>query len=120
MFDAALAELLDAIDGCLMAALLGYDGVDLARAVTPDVKGQTDHLVVETAALMNRMRRVAANLRMGAVRELSIEAEELLVLLRPIDDRYVLAVALKPDGNLGMARYQLAAKTPDLRRALAG
>ena len=48
------------------------------------------------------------------------EAEELLVLLRPIDDRYVLAVALKPDGNLGMARYQLAAKAPDLRRALAG
>jgi predicted regulator of Ras-like GTPase activity (Roadblock/LC7/MglB family) len=43
----------------------------------------------------------------------------MLLVLRPVDDRYLLAVALKPDGNLGMARYQLAAKAPELRRALA-
>ena len=119
MFDRPLADLLEAVDGSLMSALLGYDGIDLARAVKPNVKGQTDHLVVETAALMNRMRQVAAHLRMGAVKELSIEAEEMLLVLRPVDDRYLLAVALKPDGNLGMARYQLAAKAPELRRALA-
>ena len=35
--------------------------IDLARAVTPSVKGQTDHLVVETAALMNRMRHDATS-----------------------------------------------------------
>ncbi len=119
MFAQALNELLENIDGCLMATLLGYDGVDLARAVAPSIKGQTDHLVVETAAMMNRMRRVSSNLRMGAVRELSIEAEELLIVLRPVNDHYVLAVALEPEGNLGMARYQLAAKSPDFRRALA-
>ena len=118
MFERPLADLLEAIDGSLMSALLGYDGIDLARAVKPSVRGQTDHLVVETAALMNRMRQVAEQLRMGAVKELSIEAEELLLVLRPVDDRYVLAVVLKPDGNLGMARYQLAAKAPELRRAL--
>jgi len=119
MFEETLAELLEAIDGSLMTTLLGYDGIDLGRAVTPTVKGQTDHLVVETAALMNRMRQVSAQLRMGAVKELSVEAEELLLVLRPVDDRLALAVALKPDGNLGMARYQLAAKAPELRRALA-
>ena len=102
-----------------MATLLGYDGIDLARAVTPSVKGQTDHLVVETAALMNRMRQVTTSLRMGAVRELSVDAEELLLVLRPVNEHYVLAVALQPDGNLGMARYQLAAKSPEFRRALA-
>tara|TARA_Y100001978_G_C23463819_1_gene323642 strand:+ start:77 stop:439 length:363 start_codon:yes stop_codon:yes gene_type:complete len=119
MFETTLAELLEAIDGCVMSTLLGYDGIDLGRAVAPQIKGQTDHLIVETAALMNRMRQVADQLRMGAVKELSIEAEELLLVLRPVDDRFVLAVALKPDGNLGMARFQLAAKVPDLRRHLA-
>ena len=119
MFERTLADLLETVDGSLMSALLGYDGIDLARAVKPSVRGQTDHLVVETAALMNRLRQVAEHLRMGAVKELSIEAEELLLLLRPIDERYLLAIALKPDGNLGMARYQLAAKAPELRRALA-
>jgi predicted regulator of Ras-like GTPase activity (Roadblock/LC7/MglB family) len=119
VFLATLNEILESIDGCLMVTILGYDGIDLARAVAPSVVGQTDHLVVETAALMKRMSRVAKQLQMGAVKELSLEAEELLLVLRPIDETYVLAVALKPDGNLGMARYQLAAKVPDLRRSLA-
>ena len=119
MFESTLAELLETIDGCVMSTLLGYDGIDLGRATAPQIKGQTDHLVVETAALMNRMRQVSSQLRMGAVKELSIEAEELILVLRPVDEHFVLAVALKPEGNLGMARYQLAAKVPDLRRALA-
>jgi len=120
MFGTALNELMETIDGCLLACILGYDGVDLARAEAPTLRGQTDHLVVETAALMKRMRAVASRLEMGGVQELSMEADELILVLRPLDESYVLAVALRPDGNLGMARYQLAARAPELRRALVG
>ncbi|MEE2835563.1 MAG: roadblock/LC7 domain-containing protein [Myxococcota bacterium] len=119
MFEQTLAELVDAVDGALMSTVIGYDGIDLGRAMTPKVKGQTDSLVVETAALMNRMRQVAEQLRMGAVKELALEAEALTLVLRPVDERFVLALALEPEGNLGMARYQLAVKAPELRRALA-
>jgi predicted regulator of Ras-like GTPase activity (Roadblock/LC7/MglB family) len=118
LFDTTLNDLLEAIDGAFLATVLGYDGIDLGRSVKPSARGQTDHLVVETTALMKRMRKVAAELRMGSVQELSLQAEELILVLRPISDDYVLAVALTPDGNLGMARYQLAAQTPGLRRIL--
>jgi len=118
VFKEHLGEILERVDGARMAALIGFDGLPLCVLHGADDDEASVLLAVEFAALMTRAQHVARGASMGSIEELSVEAEALHTVLRPVSNEYFLAVGLTPGGNLGLARYMLSAKAPEIARAL--
>lgn len=114
MFEPQLQEFLDRVDGARLAALMGRDGLPLAWLARSDLAPESEELLAEYSAIMRRIQTAASHLELGPLGEVSIEAGNLLTLLRPLDSSYYLAMVLEPEGNLGLARYLLKAKAPEL------
>ena len=119
MFEPQLQEFLDRVDGARLAALMGRDGLPLAWLARSDLAPESEELLAEYSAIMRRIHTAAQHLELGPLGEVSIEAGSLLTLLRPLDRNYYLVMVLEPEGNLGLARYLLKAKAPELLAELA-
>jgi predicted regulator of Ras-like GTPase activity (Roadblock/LC7/MglB family) len=50
----------------------------------------------------------------GDTREVSIKSDRVTTLIRVLNDSYFVALTLRPDGNLGKARYLLRVLAPKL------
>jgi predicted regulator of Ras-like GTPase activity (Roadblock/LC7/MglB family) len=50
----------------------------------------------------------------GETREISIRNEKMITLIRVLNPTYFMAVTLRPEGNLGKARYLLRVAAPAL------
>jgi predicted regulator of Ras-like GTPase activity (Roadblock/LC7/MglB family) len=118
VFKEHLSEIIERVDGARMAALIGLDGLPLCVVHGAQENEASVLMAVEFAALMTRAQAVARGASMGSIEELSVEAEALHTVLRPVGSDYFLAVGLNPGGNLGLARYMLSAKAPEIARAM--
>lgn len=114
MLEDRLKELLDRVDGARLAAVMSCDGLPLAWLARSDLAPESEELLAEFSAIMTRVQRATAQLELGTLGEISIEAGKLLTLLRPMDHQHYLAMVLEPEGNFGLARYLLKAKSPEL------
>ena len=61
----------------------------------------------EASVLIKSIQRASEMLEAGATREVSIQSERMVTLIRVLNDSYFIAVTLRPEGNLGKARYLL-------------
>jgi len=113
-----LEEVVSRVDGAVACTLMGVDGIEvdahLAEAGGPDVR----NLLVEYSSLFRLAREAAEAHRAGDLRELTIQTGEVLTVARLVTPEYFLAVALRPDGNFGKARYVLRITAPKLEAEL--
>ena len=97
-----LQQVVQNVDGAVACALMGVDGieVDSHHLDLPGLDVRT--LLVEYSSLFRAAHQAAAAQEAGAVTELSVQSERLLV------------VALQPDGNFGKARFMMRVTAPKL------
>jgi predicted regulator of Ras-like GTPase activity (Roadblock/LC7/MglB family) len=125
MFRDSLQRMVDRLSGGVAGILIGFDGISVESytkdskdskngAESPDI--QT--VGMELAHTVLQMRKATANLEVGQLRELTLKADNLVVLVYLLNEEYFVACALKPEANFGKARYLMKLLAPQIQAEL--
>lgn len=122
MFAEHLKKLVDHVGGGIGAVVMGLDGIDVETYIRDTGGFDLNILGMEFSHILGLVKKAASSLestvRMGAVEELVIKAEQLTVVIRMLGDEYFLAVALMPTGNFGKCRFLLRLTAPKIMTEL--
>ena len=114
-----LQEVVRAVDGAVACSLMGVDGIEVDTHLTDGAGGiDVRTLLIEYSSLFRLAREAAETHQAGDLKELSIQTGGVLTVARLVTPEYFLAVALKPEGNFGKARYLLRVTAPKLEAEL--
>ena len=115
-----LLHLCEALDGALAASVMGFDGVpiDTYEHVPPEGEMEVPSLFVEYSTLLEQVQRSAQMFEAGRLEELAIRSQNLTALIRPLNDEYFLALALRHAGNSAKGRYLMRMHAPKLTEFL--
>lgn len=114
-----LQSVVNQVDGAWACSIMGFDGIAVE---THQVEG-SDELELQSALIefsntLTQLKTAAEGLKTGAVAEVCINTEKVSAILRLISPEYFIALALKPEGNFGKARYVLRIAAPKVRAEL--
>jgi predicted regulator of Ras-like GTPase activity (Roadblock/LC7/MglB family) len=119
MFRESLQRMVDRLAGGVAGILMGFDGISV-ESYTKDGEESLDIQIVgmELAHAVVQMRKATGNLDVGHLRELTLKADNLVVLVYLLNDEYFVACALKPEANFGKARYLMRILAPQIQAEL--
>jgi predicted regulator of Ras-like GTPase activity (Roadblock/LC7/MglB family) len=108
-----LAGLRERINGALAVSLIGLDGI----AVETVGKGMVplDAMGAEFGGFVKSIRHTNTELDTGDVLQFSVVTEKYITFLSEVTSEYYILLVLRPDGNYGRARFELA-KAKELLR----
>ncbi len=115
-----LESIVDALaGGAFAASIMGMDGlpVDAIERDSGDV--DVSALLVEFSSLLIQVQKSAQMFAAGDLEELAIRSEHLTTIIRPINEEYLLCLALHPEANFGKGRYLLRVHAPKLATFLS-
>jgi len=122
MFSEHLKSIMDGVEGAIACSVMGFDGIAVETLPNdmPESAVQLDLQAawIEFANLMSQAKVTAETLKTGKVTELSINSENVITLLRMVNQDYFLVVGLLPSGNYGKARYVLRITAPKVAKEL--
>ncbi len=119
-FEAVLKDVVEGADGAVAAILMDADGLAVGHFDARAGGGMDIEAVgVEYGAILKEVRRACEMLEAGEARELTVRAERMVTVVRQVGDGFAVAVTLRPEGNVGKARFLLRVRAPDLAEALA-
>ena len=124
-FEAILQSIVDDCGGGRSAALMGLDGIAIAEARASagsdredPLEGDVTSAGVEFGRILGEMRKASDTLGAGKVREAVLSLDRATIVFHSVDEDLILVVALRPDGNLGKARYLIRRALVDIRAEL--
>ncbi len=119
MFRESLQRTVDRLAGGVAGILMGFDGISVESYTKDGEEGLDIQTVgMELAHAVGQMRRAADNLDVGSLRELTLKADNLVVLIYLLNDEYFVACALKPEASFGKARYLMRLLAPQIQAEL--
>lgn len=108
MFKEALQTIVENTDGSLGALIMGADGLSVERFFTDEGSAANlDVAAAEFTSLVRNAMRSGNDLALGELREMVVALGTVTFLMRLFNRDYFVVLAMKPDGNLGRARYEL-------------
>jgi len=124
-FETILQSIVDECGGGCGAALMGFDGVAIA-SVGPSagpladdpLRGDVTNAGIEFGRVLGEMTKASDSLGTGSVQESILSLARATLIFHTVDDELVLVLALRPDGNLGKARYLIRRNLPEIRADL--
>ncbi|MBX7194324.1 MAG: hypothetical protein K1X94_19875 [Sandaracinaceae bacterium] len=120
MFREVLSDVVDRTEGGLAALVMGMDGIAVDSYVRQDQSLEVENVGMEFSVILKDIRKATELVDAGTAREVTIQGEKLTTVIRLINDDYFVAVALRPDGNYGKARYLLRTGASKLATELGG
>lgn len=120
MFREVLAEVVDRTEGGIAALVMGMDGIAVEQYRKDDVPFEVETMGMEYSVVLRDIRKASELVDGGEAREVTIQGEKLTTVIRLINNEYFVAVALRPDGNFGKARYLLRTGASKLASELGG
>lgn len=119
MFQALLKEVVEQTEGGLATLVMDFEGIMLDSYAKPDASMDINVVGAEFSVIIKQIQRAAEMLEAGETAEVAVCSEKLTTIIRVVNDTYFLAFSLKPDGNIGKARYMLRTRVPLLRKELS-
>ena len=116
MFKEVLQGIRDHVDGALAASLIGLDGIAIES-----LKGEGVPLEVmgaEFGGFVKNIRLSNTELNTGDVLQFSVVTEKYVAFLSAVTTDYFVLLVMRPDGNYGRARFELARAKQQLRNEL--
>lgn len=108
MFKETLQAIVERVDGSLGALVMGVDGLSVEKVFTEQAaESNLDVAAAELTSLIRSAARSGSDLSLGKLREIVISHESVTFVIRFFSQEYFTVLVLKPDGNLGRARYEL-------------
>jgi predicted regulator of Ras-like GTPase activity (Roadblock/LC7/MglB family) len=117
MFKEVLQDIRDRVEGALAVSLIGLDGIAIDSikddAVALDVMG------AEFGGFIKSVRLSNTDLDTGDVLQFALVTEKYITFLSAVTPEYYILLVLRPDGNYGRARFELAKAKHLLRDELS-
>ncbi|MFO0687618.1 MAG: hypothetical protein U0900_02820 [Myxococcota bacterium] len=124
-FESMLQTVVDECGGGLAAALMGLDGISIAQVTARTGRDRDDPLGgdataagIEFGRILGDIAKASDTLGAGSFVESVISLARVQLVFHAVDEELVLVLALRPDGNLGKARYLIRRHLPAIRAAL--
>lgn len=118
MFQEVLKEVVDHTDGGVASLLMGFDGIAVDQYVREGEGFDVATVGMEYSVILKSIRNAAEMLEAGDAREVAIQAERITTVIRLINAEYFVAMAVRPSGNVGKARFLLRTRSPKLLASL--
>ena len=118
MFKEAIRDVVEGTDGGIAGILMDFEGI----AVDSYVKGDSldiNAVGAEFSVILKSIQRATESLEAGGAREIAIQSDKVMTLIRILNDEYFLALTLSPDGNFGKGRYLMRTAAPKLIEQLS-
>lgn len=119
MFKSILREVVENTDGALASILMGFDGITVDSYTGDQSKIDMETIGSEYSQVLTQIRQAAQMLDMGTASEVAVQAENLITVMRLINEEYFVALAIEPSGNVGKARFLLRMQAGKLLENLA-
>ncbi|MFO0616079.1 MAG: hypothetical protein U0414_26025 [Polyangiaceae bacterium] len=122
MFQTLLKEVVDSVDGGLATLVMDFEGITVDSYSRPPSGGaefDINTVGAEFSVVIKSIQRAAEMLEAGETSEVTIHAGKVVTLIRVVSDQYFVAFTMRPDSNLGKARYVLRTRTPAIAKELA-
>ena len=116
MFRSVLQDIVTRVDGGLAVSLIGLDGIAVESIKKDGVP--LDVMGAEFGGFVKSIRLSNTELNTGEVLQFSIVTEKYVAFLSAVTSEYFVLLVMKPDGNYGRARFELARAKPLLRNEL--
>lgn len=115
MFKDALATIKSRVEGAIAISLIGLDGIAIES-----IKDDGVPLDVFGAEFGGFIKSIRPNteLSTGEVLQFSLVTEKYITFLSAVTAEYFILLVMKPDGNYGRARFELARAKNGLRDEL--
>lgn len=107
MFREVLTDVVERTEGGIAALVMGMDGIAVESYRREDASFEVETIGMEYSVILRDIRKASELVEAGEAREVTIQSEKLTTVIRLINDEYFVAVAIRPDGNYGKARYLL-------------
>lgn len=105
MFREVLTGIKDRVEGALAVSLIGLDGI--AVETINDHRVPLDVFGAEFGGFVKSVRP-NAELNTGEVLQFALVTEKYITFLSAVTTEYFVLLVMRPDGNYGRARFELA------------
>ncbi len=82
------------------------DGITVEK-VSWDEKIDVESVAVEIASIINMLKLRPELSKFGSINEVTFAHQEFIFIVKIINENYILFYAMRKDGNLGRARFEL-------------
>ena len=106
MFKDVLRSIADHVEGTLAVSLIGLDGIAIETVSYDSVP--LDAMGAEFGGFIKSVRVTNTELDTGEVLQFSLVTERYIAFLSAVTSEYYVLLVLRPDGNYGRARFELA------------
>jgi len=106
VFKEVLQGIHDRVEGALAVSLIGLDGIAIASLNDDGVP--LDVMGAEFGGFIKSIRVSNTDLDTGEVEQFSLITEKYITFLSAVTPEYFVLLVLRPDGNYGRARFELA------------
>jgi predicted regulator of Ras-like GTPase activity (Roadblock/LC7/MglB family) len=120
VFKNILRDVVENTDGALASILMGYDGITVESYNGSKATVDMETVCGEYSQVLNQVKQAAQMLELGTATEVAVQAENMVTVMRMLNDEYFVALALKPTGNIGKGRFLLRLQSGKLLETLAG
>ena len=120
MFKEALTNIIERTEGALAALIMGTDGIAVEKVLLPEGgDANLDVAAAEITSLVRNAQRTGGDTGLGDLRELFTCYADMTLVARLFTRDYFVVLALRPDGNIGRARFELRKAELSLAREFA-
>jgi predicted regulator of Ras-like GTPase activity (Roadblock/LC7/MglB family) len=119
MFQELLKDMVDSADGGVASLVMDLDGITLDSYTKPDAAFDIMTIGIELSVVIKSVKQAGSMLEAGDTSEVAIMADQLVTLVRIINEDYFVALSLEPGGNVGKARYVLRTRVPQMAEELS-
>lgn len=106
MFKDILRNIAEHVEGTLAVSLVGLDGIAVETVSYDSVP--LEAMGAEFGGFIKSVRVTNTELDTGEVLQFSLVTEKYIAFLSAVTSEYYVLLVLRPDGNYGRARYELA------------
>jgi predicted regulator of Ras-like GTPase activity (Roadblock/LC7/MglB family) len=108
MFKEVLQLAIDKTEGAIGAFVIGTDGIIVEKILQTNQQSTNLNIAIaEYTSVLQGVRRTNEELKIGKLKEITITCESFVFLMRMINENYLIAMIISPNGNFGRGRYEL-------------
>lgn len=112
-FGEILRNVVNNTEGALGALVVGLDGIPVDEySLGSELDIQS--LTVEYSALIKEIEKGSQAAHLGSTKEVTVMADQAMIMLRRLNDEYFIVLIIKPEGNFGKGRFLLRMSVPKL------
>ena len=120
MFKETLETIIERTEGSLGALIMGIDGIAVERLLKEaGQEANLDVAAAEFTSLVRSAQKAGKDTGLGNLRELVISLDGAVVIMRLLGRDYFVVLAIRPEGNLGRARFELPKAELQLNKEFA-